>query len=839
MNAGQVGYLTVTLDSAIAAPATVDYTVTDGTAVEGTDYDVPTAGTVVFQPGETTAPPIAVVTTLDSSGVASKSFTVSLSNPTGELSLGASQAECTILETAPSAPATATPVTSTAAAQPPLSSGPTTPATLSGDANAIGAMTPNDSSGSDVTVGITGGNTVSEGNSVSFQLTLSDSTGADVTVYWNTQDGTASAGVNYTSANTSTVIPAGNTSATIYVGTIDDHVYEPNDEYFTVNVTGAYEDSQEDVMVTVGGADQANDQSSPVNSSGVNQPNGQSSPVNPSGANQANDQSSPTDPSGANQTNDQSLLVNVTSDGLSLPAGTSASAFIHNIDPPLAVGINNAGLVNEGGTASFQVTLSQTASATVTVYYHTRNGTASAGVNYTSASSSTTIPAGSSTAWISVGTIDDGIYEANDEDFYVDLTSASGGSGSVPSGTSANALIHNVNLPLTNHLPNCSCEPATDVDGVLVTDPPSIPGGADLSSPNAFGPEFAVTQPAQLAANSSAAAVTSQDGGVQVWNLTSGSYTPANPVTQGSLAAGSNSYGPDFVETDRDGTQWIFAGSGASCGYQAGKLEEIIPPGGSGTVSYSYTSSGWSTDTQTSSSTYQLASYTLNPAGKVAGESVQNLVSGSYTPVGSASLTYYAAGAAGGGAGDLELIESYGTGSESAEVINATFYRYYEGSYVASNTTGLQANTNPGLPDELKFTVSGAALQRLMSANSLGFNSSLPSNLDALLDSNIAPYADDFYKYDAAGLVAEIDAAGAGCSTCGGAGASTFAYAYSGSAAGANQWYARTIETRGRQPSHHIRQFPGPNHPAGHLERPAAPPRNTRSSTTSTTATAT
>ena len=62
-----------------------------------------------------------------------------------------------------------------------------------------------------------------------------------------------------------------------------------------------------------------------------------------------------------------------------------------------------------------------------------------------------------------------------------------------------------------------------------------------------------------------------------------------NPVTQGSLVTGTNTYGPEFVETDQDGTQWIFAGSGASDGYQPGELEKMIPPGGSGTVAYSYT----------------------------------------------------------------------------------------------------------------------------------------------------------------------------------------------------------------------------------------------------------
>ncbi len=109
-------------------------------------------------------------------------------------------------------------------------------------------------------------------------------------------------------------------------------------------------------------------------------------------------------------------------------------------------------------------------------------------------------------------------------------------------------------------------------------------------------------------------------------------------------------------------------------------------------------------------------------------------------------------------------METYDSGSESGSVTDAAYYRYYEGSYVASSSTGLQANTNPGLPNELKFAVSGAALGRLMSFYGL----TSYADLDNLSDAQIAPYADDYYKFGSTGLVDEIDASGAGCSTCGG-----------------------------------------------------------------------
>src|SRR5208337_90912 len=120
--------------------------------------------------------------------------------------------------------------------------------------------------------------------------------------------------------------------------------------------------------------------------------------------------------------------------------------------------------------------------------------------------------------------------------------------------------------------------------------------------PNAFGPEFAVTQPAQLATNSTGAEVISQDGEVQLWTLSGGSYTPTNVVLSGSLVAGTNSYGNELTETDPNGTQWIFAGSGAT-GFTAGQLEEMIPPGGTGSVTYTYSAGQWSTTKQRSTST--------------------------------------------------------------------------------------------------------------------------------------------------------------------------------------------------------------------------------------------
>ncbi len=82
---------------------------------------------------------------------------------------------------------------------------------------------------------------VGEGDgTISLDLTLNfpagtTSAGYDITVPWSTVDGTARAGQDYTTRNSSAVIAAGNTSSTINVPIIDDQLSEP-DQTFTVRL---------------------------------------------------------------------------------------------------------------------------------------------------------------------------------------------------------------------------------------------------------------------------------------------------------------------------------------------------------------------------------------------------------------------------------------------------------------------------------------------------------------------------------------------------------------------------------------------------------------------------
>jgi len=92
-----------------------------------------------------------------------------------------------------------------------------------------------------------------------------------------------------------------------------------------------------------------------------------------------------------------------------------------------SVGIADAPAVLEGGVSTFTVTLSQATTRSVSVGYATASGSATGGgIDFTSASGSVTIPAGSTTGTISVQTIDDLLFEPT-EQFAVNLSAPTNG----------------------------------------------------------------------------------------------------------------------------------------------------------------------------------------------------------------------------------------------------------------------------------------------------------------------------------------------------------------------------------------------------------------------------
>ena len=69
------------------------------------------------------------------------------------------------------------------------------------------------------------------------------------------------------------------------------------------------------------------------------------------------------------------------------------------------VSIGDAAAVTEGGTAQFTITLSNTYTYDVKVYYQTQNGSATDGSDYTGKIGYVIIPAGQTTATVNVATL--------------------------------------------------------------------------------------------------------------------------------------------------------------------------------------------------------------------------------------------------------------------------------------------------------------------------------------------------------------------------------------------------------------------------------------------------
>ena len=305
---GQAVSFAVTLSPAASSTVRVNYRTSNGTASSSSDY-TSASGTLTFRAGETSKT-ISVRTTDDTIAESNETFTVRLSSASG--------------------------------------------ATIA-DASATGTI--NDNDGTQPSLSIADAS-ATEGQALSFAVTLSPAATGRVTVSYRTADGTASSSSDYTSVSGTLSFAAGETSKTISVRTTDDAIAESN-ETFTVRLSSA---------------------------------------------------------SGATIPDD------------------SATGTINDNDgtqPVLSIADASA---TEGQALSFAVTLSRAASSTVTVSYRTSNGTARSSSDYTSASGTLSFAAGETSKTISVRTTDDTLYESS-ETFTVRLSSASGATISDDSAT--------------------------------------------------------------------------------------------------------------------------------------------------------------------------------------------------------------------------------------------------------------------------------------------------------------------------------------------------------------------------------------------------------------------
>lgn len=115
------------------------------------------------------------------------------------------------------------------------------------------------------------------------------------------------------------------------------------------------------------------------------------------------------------------VLGNDMVSGIVLVAGTRGQGYNFGEHAEASVSIGDAA-VSEGQAAQFTVTLSTAITADVVVQFATANGTATAGLDYTATRGSLTIPAGQTSAIISVPTLNDTLSEPA-ETFFVNLIS--------------------------------------------------------------------------------------------------------------------------------------------------------------------------------------------------------------------------------------------------------------------------------------------------------------------------------------------------------------------------------------------------------------------------------
>jgi streptogramin lyase len=148
-----------------------------------------------------------------------------------------------------------------------------------------------------------------------------------------------------------------------------------------------------------------------------------------------------------------------------------------------------------------------------------------------------------------------------------------------------------------------------------------------------------------------------------------------------------------------------------------------------------------------------------------------------WSTVRQALYSYYATLDVKGNLGDLHTAQ---VEDGAGNVLDTSYYRYYR----PGEAGGYANNAMHGL----KYAFGPQSYARLVAA--------LGSSIDGLSDAAIAPYADNYYQYDAAQRVTQAVVQGQGCSVCsGGLGTYTYAYAASGNAAGFNSWTMKTTET--------------------------------------------
>jgi uncharacterized repeat protein (TIGR01451 family) len=411
---------TLTLSEGVTQSVTVQYTTADNTATAADPDYTPASGTVTFAPGNTIAA-INVSVTPDAKLEDNETFFVNLSTP----------AFATIA-----------------------------------DAQAIGTIV-NDDAAPAITIGDV---SLNEGNAgttpFTFTVALSNPSENPISVDYTITPGTATAVTDYVPLLAGTlIIPAGASGAPLTVNVVGETLFEPN-ETFTVtlnNPSGASitdstatgtivnDDTQPTISINDVTLGEGNAGLTPFTFT-VSLSNPTALPVTVNYTTTPDDATPVTDfvPAAgplviAPGTTSTTVTINVVGDTLFEP---DEQFFVNLSDPVNATFADPSGLgtivddeaqptiaigevsQNEGNAGItpfvFTVTLSGPSSSNVSVDWRTTGGVATPGVDYTAASGTLVIPAGSLSGTIAIDVIGDTTFEGP-EDFIVELTSATGG----------------------------------------------------------------------------------------------------------------------------------------------------------------------------------------------------------------------------------------------------------------------------------------------------------------------------------------------------------------------------------------------------------------------------
>ena len=400
-----------------ASGVTVDYATADETATAGTDY-VATSGTAILPSGGCKCTTVSVTINGDTAPELNETFEVNLSNPVGK--------------------------------------------TIT-DGQGIGTITNDDQPHATID-----DPSVSEnGGTLTFTVTLDQSSPTDAVMTYSAAAGTATDGSDYTGVSGTLTIVGGQTQGTIDVPILDDSLYEGNEDLLMnlVAVSGVVvDDPQGDGTITDDDAQPnitVDDPSAPENGGPltftISLDNPAGVDVNVDYATSDNTATAGTDYTAVSGTatilagnttttvdvpltddsvyeGDETLNLNLSGAVHGVVSKAQGQGTITEDDPKPTISVDSPSVGEGDGTATFTISLDAAAAVDVNVDYATSDITATDGADYTGVSGTATILAGDTTATVDVPVLDDSIYEG-DETFSLDLSNAANGTLGTPSGT--------------------------------------------------------------------------------------------------------------------------------------------------------------------------------------------------------------------------------------------------------------------------------------------------------------------------------------------------------------------------------------------------------------------